>query len=312
MAPSRPFYPTVAALGSVLLFSTGGLCIKIIPLSALTISGLRSLLAVFFFLVLLAGRGSLTSAIRLGRLGWVIAVSYAMVVTLFVAATKLTTAANAIFLQYTMPAWVLIGGALWLHERVTFGRFASIFCCLVGMALFFRGELNPSDWQGNSIALLAGFFFAVMTLCIRLERDHQPLGAVFMGNLITAATSLPLAAWYFPHDFSSLHDTRVWLGLFLLGFFSDGPGLYLFPLRPKGTPRHRGGHSLPAGADPQSHARLFQHRRNPGDLGHRRGDHYSLLRLDSPFLCGRRILRARTGAFVEYPTHGKLDAYRSI
>lgn len=227
---------TAAALGSVLLFSTGGLFIKLIPLNALTISGFRSLLAALFFAAVLSRRGGFRAGLRLSPTGWAAAFAYALVVTLFVAANKLTTAANVIFLQYTMPAWVLIGGALWLGERVTPGRLASVVFCLAGMALFFQGGLKQDDWLGNSFALLSGFFFAVMTLCLRMERDGNQRGAVFMGNVITAVSNLALTAILWPSDFGRLNDLRMWGGLLWLGIFQVGLAYVFFTAALKHLP----------------------------------------------------------------------------
>lgn len=197
-------YPTFAVLGAVFLFATGGLGIKVIEANAFSISGTRSLIGAIFLLLVLLAQGKRSSIFRLNTRGWLTAISYAFVVTCFVTANKLTTAANAIFLQYTMPAWVLVGGALWLNEKITLGRMGSVLCCLFGMVLFFLGDLQPADWLGNAVALCSGFFFAVMTLLVRSERDTSAVPAVMMGNFLTALTNLPLAFWIAPQDFSQI------------------------------------------------------------------------------------------------------------
>lgn len=211
-----------AALSAVILFATGGLCIKVIPTSAFTIAGTRSIVAVVFFMAYLGMRGDLKQAFRLTALGWATAVTYALVVSFFVMATKLTTAANAIFLQYTMPAWVLIGGSIWLKERITAGRMTSVICCLIGMFLFFQGELKPSDWLGNTLALASGLCFAIVTLLFRFDRKGLPIASVMMGNVLTAVSNLPLAFYFYPSDFTVFPGfgsilTLLWLGIFQIG-----------------------------------------------------------------------------------------------
>ena len=225
-----------AALSAVILFATGGLCIKVIQASGFTIAGSRSLLAFFFFVVYLNWCGILRRSFRLTPMGWATAITYALVVTFFVLANKLTTAANAIFLQYTMPAWVLIGGSIWLKERITRGRVISVFCCLIGMFLFFLGELKPSDWLGNMLALASGFCFAVMTLLIRFDRKGVPIAAVMMGNLLTAAGNLPVAFYFYSADFSGLFHISPFLTLLWLGIFQIGLAYICYTSALKGLP----------------------------------------------------------------------------
>ncbi len=224
MKQQRLFVPTLCALLAVVVFSTSGLCIKAIPLESLSISLLRSAMAVVFFSLYFLVQGRFTEAFRIRPLGWVIAVAYTVTLTLFCVSMKLTTAANTIFLQYTMPAWVLIGGAIWLKERVTVSRVLSILVCLAGMLLFFQGEIQAHDWYGNLTALLSGFSFAVMTLCLRVEREQNPLSTILLGNILTVATNVPLVLWLYPEQFPLIFESSwpawgaiVWLGCFQIG-----------------------------------------------------------------------------------------------
>jgi drug/metabolite transporter (DMT)-like permease len=205
----------------------------VIDANPLTISCVRSLIATLFFCLVFAAKGKLAASFRLNKAGWAIAVSYAIVMTCFVTANKLTTAANAIFLQYTMPAWVLVGGAIWLQERITRSRLFSVALCVIGMVLFFQGELQPTDWSGNVVALCSGFFFAVMTLLFRYDREQNVIAAVMMGNLLTAVTNLPFALWLAPSDFMAFPGYAAMLSLLWLGVFqiSIAYMCYTFALR---------------------------------------------------------------------------------
>ncbi|HOL93865.1 MAG TPA: EamA family transporter [bacterium] len=220
--------PTLAALASCLLFSTGGLAIKEIDLPALPLAGFRASIAALSLWAYLAWQAGAGSVARLGRYGWIGAGSYLVMTVCFVASTKLTTAANAIFLQYTMPAWVLVGGALWLGEAITFGRCLTIALSLVGMFFFFLGELRPEDWQGNIIALLSGVSFAAVTLAFRKDREHRPLNAVFWGNALTALLIVPMTVIGMPDALSALASARNWLGLLWLGIFQMGLAYIFF------------------------------------------------------------------------------------
>lgn len=224
---SSKWLPSVAALVSVLFFSTGGFCIKGMSLSALPLSGLRSLIAVVFFALYITRRFSPGGLVHIKRYGMIAAVGYVVMTVGYVVAMKLTTAANAIFLQYTMPAWVLIGGAVWLGEKITFSRCFTILLCLIGMALFFVDELQPEQWQGNIIALLSGFGFAVVTLSLRKGRDQLPIVAVLWGNALTALLLIPYSFLFLPDTIEELRRVENWLGLLWLGVFQIGVA-YLF------------------------------------------------------------------------------------
>lgn len=223
-------YPTIAALLSVVIFSTSGLCIKALELEALSISISRSSFAIVFFILYLAWQNKLRNAFQLNGVGWVVAISYAYTMTSFCVAMKLTTAANTIFLQYTMPAWVLIGGAIWLKESITPGRIISVLLCLAGMVLFFQGELQPNDWLGNIIALSSGFSFAILTLCLRVHRDQNQLAPIMVGSIIVVISNSILVLWQYPNEFSNILNSSplAWSSLIWLGFVQIGVAYILF------------------------------------------------------------------------------------
>jgi len=227
------FLPVLAAVVSVVLFSTGGLSIKHLTLTALPLAGLRALVAALFFACYLYRREGSSNFFQLNRYGWIAAVSYLLMTVTYVLSMKLTTAANAIFLQYTMPAWVLVGGALWLKESVTPGRLAAISLSMAGMGLFFLGDLQPRDWQGNIAALTSGLAFAILVLALRKGRDSRPLHAVFWGNALTAIVVLPIALALQPDCFAPMKTFGAWSVLLWLGLFQIGVAylFYVFALK---------------------------------------------------------------------------------
>src|SRR5260370_4055516 len=95
--------PLLLVLGAALLWSTGGLFIKATSLSGLELSFGRSLLGAVTVAILTRREG-----FRLNRVTLMASVLYAVLLVLFVLATKQTTAANAIFLQYTAPLYLLV------------------------------------------------------------------------------------------------------------------------------------------------------------------------------------------------------------
>lgn len=209
----------LAALTAAVLFSTGGLAVKLVDLPPLAISGGRSAIAaVCLGLFIVFGRRE-SIRVDLGLVGWTAAVSYFLSLTAYVVANKLTTAANVIFLQYTMPAWVLIFGALWLGERVTTGRAVSVIVSMGGLTLFFLEEMQPQQWQGNLLSIFAGVTFAYVVLAMRRMREIGGIHLVFWGNAMIGATLLPASLIAEPGLLVELIEPSTLAGLLWLGVF---------------------------------------------------------------------------------------------
>src|SRR3954463_7118764 len=133
---------------AVFLWSTGGLFIKLTTLDAYQVTFFRSLLAAVTVVIATRKRG-----LRIGYFGLACSVIYAILLFLFVWATKHTTAANAIFLQYTAPIYILILGPFIIGERFHWRDLITIVFCIGGMSLFFVGKLEINDYRGNAAAL---------------------------------------------------------------------------------------------------------------------------------------------------------------
>lgn len=151
------------------------------------------------------------------------ALAYAATVTLFVVANKMTTAANAILLQYTAPVHVALLGAWLLKERTSTRDWLTIAAVLSGMLLFFNEKMSPGNMWGNAAALASGFTFALFIVLLRKQRDESPATAVFLGNLITFAIGLPFC-------FEDVPDMNGWLALIFLGVFQLGLSYVLYTL----------------------------------------------------------------------------------
>ena len=214
-------YIPVAAL----LLSSAGLFIKVLTLGAFQISFSRSLVAALTILVVLRARG-LPWTLDLDPLSLGCSVSYAGMLVLFVLATKLTTAANAILLQYTAPIFLLVLEP-WSF-RLPFPRkdLWAVAACLGGMALFFAGHLEAGGALGNVLALASGFCLAMVSLLLKWRRvkhpGRSPYGVVMTGNLMVALVCLPMV----------LGGARPSLGqalaLLYLGVFQLGISWMLF------------------------------------------------------------------------------------
>jgi drug/metabolite transporter (DMT)-like permease len=204
------------------LFSTGGVAIKAAALTGWQLSCFRSFVAGVAVLLLVPN----------ARHGWswrslVVAVPYAATFTLFTLANKLTTAANAIFLQDTAPFYILLLGPLLLGERIRRNDIALMLALIIGLGLIFNSIQNSSEIAtnpelGNLLATCAGLSWALTVIGLRWiairskEHKEQPEAAVVTGCFLA---SLMAVFFSFPVESSTTVD---WLIIFYLGVFQIG------------------------------------------------------------------------------------------
>jgi DME family drug/metabolite transporter len=212
--------PQMLVFIAVLMWSTGGVLIKLTSLDAYQVTFFRSLLAALTVL-LLARHGGL----KINLFGAVTSVIYATLLFLFVWATKHTTAANAIFLQYTAPIYILVLAPFVIGERFHWRDLATVIFCIGGMSLFFVGELKLDDYWGNFAALGSGIFLGLYIMLLRHPRaaGMNPMIAVIYGNLLLAVVNLPAGLTSLPS--LSLKDG---LCVAILGVFQIGLSYILF------------------------------------------------------------------------------------
>ncbi len=211
-------------LAAAALWSTAGAVIKLSALDAWQLAGGRALVAGLFLAVAVRASRRPPSLRLLA-----VAVAYACTTVLFVLANKLTTAANAIFLQDTAPLWVLLLSPWVLGERPTRGEWLSIPVFGAGLALFFLDKLSPGQLAGNLVALVAGVSFAASILGLRRLGPDGPAALVW-GNLIAAAVTLPL--WPLGPS-AGVADLGA---VAFLGVFQLGLAYLCFSLGLRGTP----------------------------------------------------------------------------
>src|SRR5713226_10132157 len=180
--------PLLLVLGAAILWSTGGLFIKATHLTAVELSFGRSLLAAITIAVFTRREG-----LGVNRISAITSLLYAALLLLFVLATKLTTAANAIFLQYTAPVYVLILEPIFYQEKFRLRDLITVAACVAGMSLFFVGKLRPEDVSGNLLALASGVCFALFFLLLRHSkaRNVNRASSAIYGNLIVVVICAP-------------------------------------------------------------------------------------------------------------------------
>src|SRR5438067_2043099 len=171
---------------AALLWSTGGVAIKAVAEPALKVACYRSAVAAVVLAAFFRPR------LWRATLGFQTAiVSYAGCLTTFVVATKWTSAANAIFLQYSGVVWILVLAPLVLGEPFSRRDAGAIAVAFLGMALFFVGELDPRGRAGDLVALVSGLLYALLVLSLRRERGIGAEAAVTYGNVLAAGALLP-------------------------------------------------------------------------------------------------------------------------
>src|SRR5207237_4782201 len=148
-------------------------------------------------------------------------VLYAALLLLFVLATKLTTAANAIFLQYTAPVYVLVLEPLFYKEKFRRRDLITVTVCVGGMTLFFVGKLLPQDVDGYLLALASGVCFALFFLLLRHSkaRDVNRASSAIYGNLIVVVICAPAFFAALQKGISAADFARMaYLGIVQIGF----------------------------------------------------------------------------------------------
>ncbi len=211
------FTAAIASLVSAaVLWSSGGLLIKFVAWNPLAIAGIRSAISAVIVMAVVRKPHFHLSLPQMGG-----AVSYAATVIFFVSATKLTTAANAIILQYTAPIYVAMFSSRFLKEKIHWFDAAAVAVVLCGIVLFFLDDLTPGGYLGNVLALLAGFAMAWLGLFLRKQKDTSPVETALLGNVVTVFITFPFMLSGRP----GLYD---WLALCALGVFQLGFSYVLY------------------------------------------------------------------------------------
>ncbi|HEY5894686.1 MAG TPA: DMT family transporter [Chthoniobacterales bacterium] len=211
---------------AALLWSTGGVLVKTIDWSPLAIAGMRSAIAAVTLLVL----------VRRPHFHWstaqiLAAFFYAGTVVLFVLSTRLTTAANAIFLQYTAPIYIaLLSGPL-LGEKPTRFDWAMTALAFCGICLFFLDQLSTSGFWGIVLATISGLSFAGLSITMRKQKTGSPIESVILGNGLAAIIGLPAIV-----TAGAPAGPAPWTGLLVLGIFQLALAYWLYARAIKHVP----------------------------------------------------------------------------
>ena len=207
-------------------FSTGGLFMKLVPWSALAINGARNLIGasvIGLFLLVSRHRLVFNRTVAIGAL------SLMSVTTTFALANKMTTAANAIVLQFTAPVFVILLMALLFHTKPRRADILTCIAVLSGVVLFFIDGIQAGNLAGNMIAVLSGICYAGVFM-MNTGKGADALSSSFWGQLAAGVLFPPLC--FRETDFS----TPTLLAVLALGVIQVGGAYILFSLGIKRTP----------------------------------------------------------------------------
>jgi drug/metabolite transporter (DMT)-like permease len=140
---------------------------------------------------------------------------------LFITSTKLTTAANSIFLQYTAPIYVVLLAYWFLHEKPTRTDWIAMGMILLGLLLFFGDQLSPEGLSGNILAALSGVTSALMMVSFRAQKDGSPEDSILIASLVIAICG-------FPSILKESWTVTDWLSITYLGVIQIGLAFILF------------------------------------------------------------------------------------
>lgn len=210
----------IQMLACATLWSLAGIFIKMIPWNGFAIAGMRSL---FAFIAVLVCMKAMKINYILNRKTIVAGIFTACTYLCFVSANKLTTAANAIVLQFTCPVFIVIYEALFFGRKVRRQDLTVVIFTLLGIALFFLDQLEGGYIIGNIVAIVAGMFMAGMFVAVGELPMDQRFSGILNGQIITFFAGLPFFLFTAP-----LITTKAVLSIIILGVFQLGLAYVLY------------------------------------------------------------------------------------
>ncbi|HWQ57881.1 MAG TPA: DMT family transporter [Clostridia bacterium] len=214
MRKDKAYIGMLLMLVCALLWSLNGLSIKLVPWNSMVLAGWRGL----------AAAGTLWVAMKLIRYPIrfnprtvLIGLCVCATSFLFIVANRLTTAANAIVLQYTSPMWLMALGMVFFRRRYRPVDYGAVALTLAGIALFFLDELTPGGMLGNVVAIVDGCTLAAVFLLVGESDEPHRLSGILMGLAMTALIGIPFTFAYPPEVTAATASLVVVMGVLQLG-----------------------------------------------------------------------------------------------
>lgn len=201
---------------AALLWSTAGVFVKALDWQPLSLLAGRGIFTSILFLLYMRRLPQKVTRWTLLAAGGSIATQF-----LFVTSTKLTTAANSIFLQYTAPIYVVLLAYWLLREKPSRSDWIAMGIIFLGLILFFGDQLSPNGLYGNILAVLSGMTSAIMMVSFRAQKDGSPEDSILIA-------SLAIAILGFPSILKEAQTITNWLSIAYLGIFQIGLAFIFF------------------------------------------------------------------------------------
>ena len=196
------------------LWSIAGIFIKMLPWNPFVIAGWRSLIS---SVCVAAYLGLFHMRLRINRDSLVSAVMVSTTFLSFVCANKLTTAANAIVLQFTAPVFILLLSAVLFQQKFSRADLITVVVTMLGIALFFFDQLSPGNFFGNCVSIFAGLALACMYLATGHADEESRMSGILLGHLLTAVIGIPFMFFFDTPLTGSALGSILALGIVQLG-----------------------------------------------------------------------------------------------
>lgn len=206
---------TLLMILSSLLWSLGGVLIKLLPWHPLVISSIRSIIAA---LVLYGVMRYTKVQLRFNRFALLSGVFFGLSTSFFVVSNKMTTAANAIVIQSANPVFIMLIMVLIYKQKVRRFDLMVMALCMLGITLFFFDDLSPGSSIGNILALSSAVCLGAAYVCAAKAPDQSSaMTGVLMGHLFTSMIGFPFLFTNTPDPKAENILIMLLLGVFQLG-----------------------------------------------------------------------------------------------
>ena len=197
------------------LWSIAGIFMKKIPWSGFAIASIRSLFAGGVVAVYMQVKKMRP---KLNRRSILSGIALCATLTLFSLANKMTTAANAIVLQFTDPIWIILISALLFRKKFQKADIIAVALTFIGIALFFADGISAGNTAGNLVALASGLTFGLYYISLGESSEQERMYAVLIGHILTFLVGLPFVFMTDPENITLQSNLYiVILGVLQLG-----------------------------------------------------------------------------------------------
>jgi drug/metabolite transporter (DMT)-like permease len=195
---SSPLSGRALLVAAALLWSLSGVFVKCPPLASLPLADRGPLIACFRALA--AGVCLLPFVtwrrVRLTHGMWPMVICFAAMNLLFVTAMTRTSAAAAIFLQYTSTLWAFVFGVIFLREPIRRENLVTLAFCLAGIGWIVVDSWHGERFVGNLMAIGSGMAYGGVVITLRHLREEDSVWLVVLNHLVSGAIVVPWVVWH--------------------------------------------------------------------------------------------------------------------